>query len=475
MTAPTKPLIIWLIVATAFFMETLDGTVIATALPQMAITFGTNPVSLSIGMTSYLVALAIFIPISGWVADRLGARTVFAWAVAAFTVASVLCALSTDLAQFTAARIFQGIAGAMMVPVGRLVVLRSTSKQDLVRAMSFIIWPGLVAPVIGPPLGGFFATYLAWQWIFLLNVPFGLAGIFLIRAYIPNYRSEQKRPLDVLGFGLSAGSLSVLMVGVELIGHDGQWQLGIALLASSALLGLALAWHLRRHAHPLVDPAVMRIRSFAITIVSGTASRTAISVLPFMAPLLFQVGFGMTAFKSGMLFLASMIGNLGMKIATTQALRRFGFRSVLVGNGLLTVAAIALCSLLSADTPTVLIVLVMFAYGMTRSMQFTALTSIAFADVPHSQVSAANTLFSTTQQMSMALGVGLGAVALHLSASLRGEYQGHYLVADFRLAFLMVAGLALVSVLGYVRLDRNAGSEVSGHGAAAGPNSAKSH
>ena len=461
-TATAKPNIIWLIVAAAFFMETLDGTVIATALPQMAATFRTDPVSLSIGMTSYLVALAVFIPVSGWVADRLGTRRVFAWAVAAFTLASILCALSTSVAQFTTARVFQGMAGAMMVPVGRLAVLRNTSKEDLVRAMAFIVWPGLIAPVIGPPLGGFLATYLSWQWIFLLNVPLGVAGIFLIRAYIPESAPQPRRPLDARGFVLSGLALSSLMVGVELLGHGGRWQLGTVLIAASIALGAALASHLRRHPHPLIDPAVMAVQSFRTVMVGGTIARTAISAMPFLLPLLFQVGFGLNAFEAGMLYLASMLGNLGMKLVTTQALRHFGFRNVLVFNGALAGASIALCAVLSADTPVPAIVVVMLVCGMTRSMQFTGLTSMAFAEVPHPQMSTANTLFSTTQQMSMGLGIAVGAVLLHATAAARGA-GGAYDVTDFRVTFLLVGLLALSSLLSFVRLRRDAGAEVSGH------------
>jgi len=460
---PKKLNVIWLIVAAAFFMETLDGTVIATALPQMAATFGTNPVHLSIGMTSYLVTLAVFIPVSGWVADRLGTRRVFAWAVAAFTLASVLCALSTSVVQFTAARIFQGMAGAMMVPVGRLAVLRNTGKEDLVRAMAFIVWPGLIAPVIGPPLGGFLATYLSWQWIFLLNVPFGIAGIFLIRIYVPESPPQPRRPLDTVGFALCGLALSALMVGVEMLGYGGRWQLSAGLIAASVMLGVALALHLRRHPHPLIDPTVMGVASFRSVMIGGTISRTAISAMPFLLPLLFQVGFGLNAFEAGMLYLASMLGNLGMKLGTTQALRRFGFRNVLVFNGALAAASIALCAVLSRETPVPLIVLIMLVCGMTRSMQFTGLTTMAFAEVPQPQMSTANTLFSTTQQMSMGLGIAVGAVALHAAAAARGAGDGAYQVGDFRIAFMLVALLALSALLSFTRLRRDAGAEVSGH------------
>ena len=253
------------------------------------------------------------------------------------------------------------------------------------------------------------------------------------------------------------------MVGVEMLGYGGHWQLGTGLIAASAVSGIALAAHLRRHPHPLVEPAVMRVASFRSVMVGGTIARTAISAMPFLLPLLFQVGFGLNAFEAGMLYLASMLGNLGMKLVTTQALRRFGFRNVLVFNGALAAASIALCAVLSRETPVPLIVAIMLVCGMTRSMQFTGLTSMAFAEVPQPQMSSANTLFSTTQQMSMGLGIAVGAVVLHAAAAARGAADGAYQVQDFRITFLVVGLLALSSLLSFARLRRDAGAEVSGH------------
>src|ERR1700722_19358647 len=294
--APLIPVL----VAGAFFMGNLDGTVIATALPQMAQSFQVGPVSLNVGMTAYMLTLSVFIPISGWIADRFGARTVFGGAIAVFTVSSVFCGLSNGLAEFVTARVIQGIGGAMMVPVGRLVVLRSTEKQHLLRATSFITWPGLAAPVLGPPVGGFITTYASWRWIFFLNVPLGLIGIVLSALWISNNREDRNRPFDWTGFVSSAVACSTLMYGLELVGQQPTpWPEITLLLSLSLATGWLMVWHSERHPTPLISLSSLRIRTFAVTIWGGSLFRIAISVIPFLLPLLFQIGFGLSAFRSG--------------------------------------------------------------------------------------------------------------------------------------------------------------------------------
>ena len=288
-------------------MENLDGTVIATAMPQMARSFGASPVDLNIGMTAYLLALAVFIPISGWLADRFGARRVFAGAIGLFTASSVLCGLSNGLWEFTAARVLQGLGGAMMVPVGRLVVLRTTAKQDLLRSIAYITWPGLAAPILGPPVGGFITTYASWRWIFLLNVPLGLLGVVLAHWLIPNSRSSQKRPFDWIGFILISAACVSLMYGLDLIGRHEIHRLTTGLLLVCSLaLGVAAVWHVRRHPHPLIDLSSLRVPTFAVTIWGGSLFRIAIGATPFLLPLMFQIGFGMNAFTSGLLVLSGL-------------------------------------------------------------------------------------------------------------------------------------------------------------------------
>jgi EmrB/QacA subfamily drug resistance transporter len=463
-TSTRRSLIIAALVAGAFYMEMLDGTVIATALPEMARAFRTSPIDLSAGMSVYMLALAVFIPISGWVADRFGGRTVFASAIGVFTIASILCGLSNNLWQFIAARVVQGIGGAMMVPVGRLVVLNNTEKKDLMRAIAYITWPALVAPVLGPPLGGFITTYATWRWIFFLNVPLGLIGIVLSGIFIPNERPSQKPALDVMGLLLSGGTCTALMYGMDLVAHhNASWLLAGTLLALSLVLGALAIRHSRQHPSPLLDLSALRIRTFAVTMGGGSLFRIAIGAVPFLLPLMFQVGFGMSAFASGGLVLALFAGNLGMKPLTTPVLRRFGFRAVLIVNGLLSALAILACALLTPNTPRIVILITLFCGGLCRSMQFTSLNTLGFADVPKSKMSGANTFFSMVQQLTLAMGIAFGAVALQMALRLRGSGQSRLVLADFHLAFVFVAVIGALAVLDCFGLERNAGAIVSGH------------
>jgi EmrB/QacA subfamily drug resistance transporter len=459
-----RPLLIALLVAGAFFMENLDGTVITTAVPQMARSFGVSPVDLNIGITAYLLALAVFIPISGWLTDRFGARAIFGGAIGVFTASSVLCGLSNGLWEFTGMRVLQGFGGALMVPVGRLVVLRTTAKQDLLRSIAYITWPGLAAPILGPPVGGFITTYASWRWIFFLNVPLGILGLILALLLIPGSRDCQKRPFDWIGFLGSGTACASLMYGLDLIGrHEIHWATTGLLLGGSLIIGVATVWHFRRHPHPLIDLSSLRIPTFAVTIWGGSLFRIAIGATPFLLPLMFQIGFGMNAFTSGLLVLAVFAGNLLMKPATTPVLRRFGFRTVLIANGLLAAATIFACSLFSLSTPKSIIVVILFAGGLFRSMQFTALTSLGFADIHQSQMSGASTLASMVQQMTFGMGVAFGAIALRL-AGLFISVNADSLNADqFRIAFGLAGLVALLGITDCFGLDSNAGAEVSGH------------
>lgn len=452
-----------LLVAAAFFMENLDGTVIVTALPQMARSFGVQPVDMSIGVSAYVLTLAVLIPASGWVADRFGARRVFAAAIVLFTLASALCGLSDNLLAFTAARVLQGAAGAMMVPVGRLVVLRNTPKPQLMRAIATITWPGLAAPVLGPPLGGFITTHWSWHWIFFLNLPLGLVGLVAALRLIPAGKGEGGRPFDGVGFVFTSGACLSLMTAVELLSHGGHGT-AVVLCALAALgLGVLAVRHARGHPHPLVDLWALRVPSFAVSIGGGTIFRMSIGAVPFLLPLMFQLGFGLNAFDAGLLVLAVFAGNLAMKPLTTGVLRRFNFRTVLLVNGLINALSIFACALLTPATPTPVIVALLFLGGMSRSMQFTALATLAFAEVPQPRMSGANTLFNTSQQMAIGMGIAVGALALRLaSLAIGGDTAPGALIplAEFRLSLAAVGVLALFAVVDVRRLARDAGDEV---------------
>jgi len=450
-----------LLVAVTFFMENLDATVIATALPQMASDFGENPVSLNIGISAYLLAVAVFIPLSGWVADRFGARQVFAGAIGLFTLASWLCGLAPNLETFVAARVLQGIGGALMVPVGRLVVLRTTEKQDLVKMLAVITWPGLVAPVLGPPIGGLIVTHLAWPWIFYLNIPLGLLAMAAAWWLIPATRSGDARRFDLLGFVFLASACAAWLIGLEMLGSLGAGSLraGAALVALGGLLSWLAIRHCQRHPAPLLPLAALSIATFRASIVGGTLFRLSISALPFLIPLLLQVGFGLSAVDAGLLVLAIFAGNLAMKPFTTGLLRRYGFRRVLLVNGLIGVGCILACLGLQQGMPWYWMALVLFVGGLSRSMQFTTYNAVGFSEVPKQQMGEASTLFSMFFQLAMALGVAVVALLLRVSMMVRGA-EGGMTVSDFHWALLGVALIASVALVDAVRLPGNAGEQV---------------
>ncbi|MSV34629.1 MAG: MFS transporter [Bryobacterales bacterium] len=456
--------LVTILVAAAFFMENLDGTVIATALPQMAVSFRSNPVDLNMGMTAYMLMLAVFIPVSGWLADRLGARTVFSSAIAIFTMASIVCGVSQNLWQFTAARVVQGIGGAMMVPVGRLVVLRVTEKKNLMQAISYIVWPGLAAPVLGPPLGGFITTYSSWRWIFYLNVPLGIVALALALWWIRNEPTHEERPFDWMGFALAGTSCIALMYGLELLGQrDAPWSLVGVFIGYALLAGWGAVRHLRKAEHPLINFACLRFQTFAVSIWGGTAFRVAIMASPFLLPLMFQVAFGMNAFQSGILVLAMFAGNFAMKSVTSPLLRRYGFRTVLVVNAVITAALLMACGFLLPQTPRWAIMTVLFLHGLSRSMHFTALNTLAFVDIPKPLMSSATSFYSVVQQMGIGMGVAMGAVTLRAAAFLRGERGAIPSLTDFHVALWTVGALSLLALIDCVTLDPRAGAEVSGH------------
>ncbi|CDG83659.1 MFS transporter [Janthinobacterium agaricidamnosum] len=458
-----RTLWITFLVAGAFFMENLDGTVITTAVPDIARSFGVAPLDLGVGVSVYLLTLGVFIPISGWVAGRYGPRRVFAAALAIFTLASVLCGLAQGLTEFVLLRALQGAGGAMMVPVGRLLVLSDTPKERLISVIATLTWPALVAPVLGPAVGGFITSYASWRWIFYLNLPLGLIALALALQLIPERPPAPRKPFDWPGFVLGGGAILCLTWGAgQLSQPDAPWCGAGGFFCAGLVLLAVEIWHLRRAAHPLLDLSMLKTPTFAVTIFGGSLFRMGIDAVPFLLPLMFQVGFGLDAFHAGLLVIAVFGGNLAMKPATTGILRRFGFKPVLLVNGLLNVALLLACALLTPGTPAWLVALLLFCVGLTRSMQFTALNTLAFSDIAQQRMAAANTLFSTIVQVAMGLGIALGAVGVRFGHWLSGMLGLDRMpAADFRLAFLLVGLVSLLGLGDMLKLAPLAGNHLA--------------
>ncbi|GCB44366.1 MFS transporter [Streptomyces sp. NL15-2K] len=455
-----------LLVAGAFFMENLDATIISTAAPDMAASFGTRPEAVGVTMTAYLVALAVFIPVSGWAADRWGTRRVFAWAIAVFTVASALCAAADGLTELVLTRVLQGIGGAMMVPVGRLTVLRTTSKPDLLRAIAWLTWPGLLAPVLAPALGGLFTTYASWRWIFLVNVPLGVAALPATLWLLPDLRREDgrgQRRLDLVGFVLAGTGLAALVLGLELLGGPPAGWGAAALWLGAGLLASGLAVrHLLRSRRPLLDLATFRVVTFRVSNSGGALFRAAISAVPFLLPLMFQQALGWSAARAGLVLVSVFAGNIAVKPFTTPLLRRFGFRTVLVVNGAATAVTFLLCGLLDPRTPLALVVAALFVSGVCRSVSLSAYATIVFADIEPERTADANALSSTVQQLATGLGIALAALGLRAAGPLASLLDLDGPTAAYALAFGILAVLPLACVVEALRLPRDAGAVVTG-------------
>ena len=410
--------VIALVVAFALFMQQLDATVLTIALPAMSRDFGIPASGLSLALTSYLVALAAFIPASGWAADRFGSRTIFCGAIAIFMAGSVACAWSNSLPTLVGARFFQGIGGAMMVPVGRLVLLRSVSRDDLVAALSWLVMPALVGPIVGPPLGGLIVTYLDWRWIFYINIPIGAAGLALAIWLIPQIREDDVAPFDARGFVLSGLALGCLIFGLELGSHAVGLSVIIALLGCCALFFIAYLVHARRTKDPILDLSLMRIRTFGLSVAGGTLTRIAQGAQPFLLPLLFQIGFGISAAQAGTIMAATAIGALAMKPIAPSVIQRFGYRACLMAGSVAAAIAISGCALFSPAWPQPALGAVLLISGFFTSLLFTGYNALAFVDVEQSKMSAATSLYATFQQISLSLGICFAASLLELRGSM---------------------------------------------------------
>ena len=454
--------VITLVVASALFMENLDGTVIATSLPAIALDLQVDPIILKLAFTAYLVALAIFIPVSGWCADRFGALTVFRAAIGVFIVSSIGCAMADSLTTLVVARFIQGMGGAMMVPVGRLIILRVVTKAEMLNAMAWLTIPALVAPVIGPPLGGFITTYIAWPWIFWLNVPIGIVGIGIASFVIPQIRADSVPPLDVIGFLMSGFGLSALIFGFTLVGREvmPDWAVFTMIGGGGVLVALYIA-HARRCPHPILDLSLLRVPTFAMAVGAGSLFRIGIGAIPFLLPLMLQLAFGLSPFASGMLTFAAAAGALTMKFTAAPILRRFGFRRVLICNTLISAALLGAIALFTQETPHLIIVAVLLAGGFFRSLQFTSLNALSYSDIEPGRMSRATSFAAAAQQLSLSLGVAFAAIVLEASQALRASDD--LVTSDFALGFVAVGLVSSLPFLLFLRLAPDAGAEVSGH------------
>src|SRR6201996_5224481 len=450
-----------LIVGAAMFMEQLDGTVLATALPSMARELGVSAPSLSIALTSYLISLAIFIPVSGRIADRFGAKTVFRSAIIAFLVGSIACAQAPNVAFLVAARFFQGIGGALMLPVGRLVLMRSVEKRDLIQATSWVLIPAVVGPILGPPIGGFIVTYLNWRWIFYINVPIGLLGIVLVSLFIADTREEVPDKTDYAGIFLSSLSLGLLLFGFELTSHDGMLDLALSLLALGALLGIFYIRHARRTQDPILDISLMKIPTFGTSVIAGAITRVCQGAHPYLLPLMMQLGFGLSAAQSGLMTLATALGSIVAKPIAPSLLRRFGFRDTLAVNGLFASAGYVVCGLFRPGWPLPVMFVIMLISGFFMSIQFTGYNTIAYDEVDQTRMGSATSFYTTFQQLMLSIGICAGAAALQGAMVLRGHHAPQFM--DFTAAFWTVALISLSATIWNRRFAHEAGHEIRGH------------
>jgi len=450
------------IVGCALFMQMLDATVVATALPMMAVSLQSTPVRMNVAITSYLLAVAVFVPICGWAADRFGAKRLFLFAISLFALTSLTCALSWDLASLTVSRFIQGIAGAMMVPVGRIIMLRTIPRNQILKATSFLSIPALLGPILGPPLGGFLVTYAYWHWIFLINLQIAIIGIVLVLKYVLEYRSEKKPRLDWIGFLLSGVGMATFVIGIEAIGnHTHGYVYPLLLLGTGLTCTLLYIRHSRRHPEPIIDLSLLKIPTFSAAVLGGNMTRLSVGAMPFLLTLLFQVGFGYSALASGMITFSVAIGSLMMKFIATAVFGRWGFRMVLLINGTLTGLMTITNAFFTESTPVLLMGTLLLIGGFFRSLQFTGVNSLAFADIEPEQMSQASSFSATAQQIGISLGMGIATVTLDLSMQLRGA--SHVSIADIHTGFWVIGLLSIVAAYWFYKLDPKAGEGITVH------------
>jgi EmrB/QacA subfamily drug resistance transporter len=456
-----SPVVASLIVGCAQFMHQFDGAVIATALPSMARSLNEDPIRLNLAITCYLLALAVFVPVSGWMADKFGAKRVFIAAILVFTTSSVSCGFAQSLPHLVISRTLQGIGGAMMTPVGRVIVIKSVPRAQLVQAMNYITVPAVLGPLLGPSVGGFVVTYFSWHWIFFLNLPIGIAGVFLVRRFIPDIYEENVAPLDLRGFILIGLALAGLVFGFSALGR-GVLPLPVlfATLGGGAICAVLYLLHARVREHPVIDLSLLRIRTFSASVTGGCLFYMGTVSSVFLLALLLQLGFGLSAFHAGAITLASAVGSVMMRFTFQPMLRVLGFRRLLIINGLVTGAYLLGCGFFRASTPYVIILALLFIGGFSRSIQFTAAQSLGYAEMPPEKTSRATSFQAMMQQLSQSFGVGVAALVVHVSLWLNG--RDALVPADVSLGYFVIGSLSVASVIIFWLLPARAGAELSG-------------
>lgn len=451
--------IIPLVLAIALFMEQMDSNVISTSLPAIAADIGTSPIALKLALTAYLVALAVFIPVSGWMADRFGAKNVFRAAIAVFVVGSVACAASNSLTAFVIARFLQGMGGAMMTPVGRLVLIRSTPRSELVSAMAWLTIPAMVGPLVGPPVGGFITTFLTWHWIFLINVPIGFVGIWFASRFLPDNDERIVKRLDWIGFFLSGIAMSGVVFGLSVVSLPAlPPAVGFTTLAIGVVCTVLYLQHAKRVDDPLLNLKLFDNQVFRAAVIGGSIFRFGIGAIPFLLPLMFQLGFGLTPFQSGMMTFVSAIGAISMKFGAKRIFVLVGFRRALMAGSLISACFIAVNGLFTPTTPYWIIIGFLLVGGFARSLFFTGVNALAFAEIPDEKTSQATPITAVAQQVSIAIGVALAGGILEISTSLRGA---HLELVDFHIGFFVVAAVSALAFLWFARLAPDAGKELA--------------
>jgi EmrB/QacA subfamily drug resistance transporter len=466
LSAASKRLLPWL-VAVALFMESLDTTILNTAVPAIAEALHVGPLSMKAVLASYTLSLAVFIPISGWMADRFGTRRVFASAIGLFTLGSLLCGISSNIHLLVACRVLQGCGGAMMVPVGRLTLVRTFAKSELLKAMSFISIPALVAPMLGPIAGGLIVGYLHWRYIFFLNIPIGLAGLVMVYLHLPDYFEEDVKPLDVEGLILFGSGIALLSYVLEIFGEHALSTREVSgLLALSVCLLAGYVLHAKRIPFPLLQLGLFRIRTFRASVSGSFFTRLGMGGIPFLLPLLYQLGLGYTAIQSGLLIMPQALGALSMKFVLSRLLTRLGYRGVLVSNTIIIGLLMFVFATIGLRTPMWFIVVLAFGYGAFSSLQYTSMNTLAFADTTEEQTSNASSIASTTQQMAISFGVAIAGLTTAFFLPATPSSERLEVIRGLHRAFLLLGALTIMSTIVFRSLQSGDGDDVSRHKAA---------